>query len=222
MQPNTSPQNVPIADIVYTNCQQGADLFDHADIKPHFWSLCRSFVSEEFMTYCGIASAVTALNSLCVPAPDSPQIYPYKVFTQDNFFTDDVLHFRRPIEVEKHGNTLAQLATMLSLFAVTVDVIKADELSVDECRMLLVGAVGDPSKRVIVDFDRRCLGQKGHGHFSPLAAFHSQEDMFLLMDVARYKLPPCWVRHPLLHSSMVTVDSSSETSRGFLVLTSKE
>ena len=45
-----------------------------------------------------------------------------------------------------------------------------------------------------MDFDRKVLHQKGSGHFSPLAAYHEAEDRFLLMDVARYKAPPCWVK----------------------------
>jgi hypothetical protein len=93
-------------DVVYFDTEEGAALFDGAGVKGHFWTICRYFVSEKFLTYCGIASSVTVLNSLGVEAPDEPQIYPYKMFTQDNLFTDEVLHHRRPLEMEKGGNTL--------------------------------------------------------------------------------------------------------------------
>lgn len=205
-------------DVIYVDTDGGALLFDAADIKGHFWTLCRHFVSEKFLTYCGIASSVTVLNSLGVDAPDDPQIYPYKVFTQDNIFTDAVLKHRRPLDVEKGGNTLEQLAGILSALAVPVTMHFADSQSLDECRDRLVDTLKSPNQRVIVDFNRKRLGQKGSGHFSPLAAYHSGEDRFLLMDVARYKAPPCWVKAAMLYAALTDVDSTSEKSRGFLIV----
>ena len=205
-------------DVVYFDTEKGAQLFDGADTKGHFWTICRYFVSEKFLTYCGIASSVTVLNSLGVEAPDEPQIFPYKMFTQDNIFTDEVLHHRRPLEVEKGGNTLEQLASILSALHVQVDTYFAGELGLDDCREVLVTALKSPSQRVIVDFDRKVLHQKGSGHFSPLAAYHTGEDRFLLMDVARYKAPPCWVKAAVLHRAMGGTDATSQKSRGWLVV----
>ncbi len=204
--------------VVYVDTEEGASLFDSADVKGHFWTICRYFVSEKFLTYCGIASSVTVLNSLGIEAPDDPQIYPYKMFTQDNIFTDDVLHRRRPLEVEKGGNTLEQLASIVSVFDVQVDTCFADSLDANSCRNRLVDALKSDGHRVIVDFNRATLQQKGSGHFSPLAAYHSGEDRFLLMDVARYKSPPCWVKADTLFQALTGVDSVSQKSRGFLIL----
>ena len=75
--------------------------FKRPTSEHHFWTICRYFVSENMLTYCGIASSVTVLNSLGVPSPDAPQIYPYKMFTQENFFTDAVLQIRRPSRSRK-------------------------------------------------------------------------------------------------------------------------
>ncbi len=88
----------------------------------------------------------------------------------------------------------------------------------DEFCELLVKALKASGQRVVVDFDRAVLGQKGHGHFSPLAAYNSGADRFLLMDVARYKLAPCWVTSETLFNSMSTVDHSSGKSRGALIV----
>jgi hypothetical protein len=205
-------------DVVYVDTAEGATLFDGAGIKGQFWTICRYFVSEKFLTYCGIASSVTVLNSLGVEAPDEPQIYPYKMFTQDNIFTDEVLHHRRPLEVEKGGNTLDQLASILRALRVRVDTCFASKLSLDDCREGLVTVLKSPDRRVIVDFDRKVLHQKGSGHFSPLAAYHEGEDRFLLMDVARYKSPPCWVKAAVLYEALCGTDPTSQKSRGFLVV----
>jgi hypothetical protein len=206
------------ADVVYVDTEEGAALFDSAGVKGHFWTICRYFVSEKFLTYCGIASSVTVLNSLGVEAPEDPQIYPYTMFTQDNIFTEDVLRHRRPLEVEKGGNTLQQLASILGALHVQVATCFASELSLDTCREDLVTVLKSPDRRVIVDFDRQALHQKGSGHFSPLAAYHEGEDRFLLMDVARYKAPPCWVKAAVLYEALRGTDPASQKSRGFLVV----
>jgi hypothetical protein len=61
-------------DVIYFDTGESAALFDGADVKGHFWTICRYFISEKFLTYCGIASSVTVLNSLGVGSPDEPQI----------------------------------------------------------------------------------------------------------------------------------------------------
>lgn len=208
--------------VVYVDTPRGAELFDEAGVKGHFWTLCRYFISEKFLTYCGVASSVTVLNSLGVAAPPDPQIYPYLMFTQDNIFTDAVLHRRRPLEIEKGGNTLEQLESVLGAFDVRVEAYFGSDLDVAETRRTIIAALGAPDQRVIVDFDRKVLHQKGSGHFSPLAAYHEGEDRFLLLDVARYKLPPCWVRAEVLHEAITGIDKTSGKSRGFLIVTRQE
>lgn len=212
---------MPGDEVVYLDTLRGASLFDSAATKDHFWTLVRYFISEKFLTYCGIASSVSVLNSLGVDAPEDPQIYPYRMFTQENLFTDAVLHHRRPVEVEKHGNTLEQLATVVGSFPVGVDTHFAADLNAKSARDLLVETLRDPDKRVIIDFNRKVLHQKGSGHFSPLGAYHEGEDRFLIMDVARYKLPPSWVSGDVLYEALVGEDPDSGKSRGFLVVSSK-
>ena len=205
-------------EVIYVDDEASDSFLGGAEFRGHFWPLCRFFVSEDLLTYCGIASAVTVLNSLGVSAPDSPQIYPFRMFTQENFFSDRVLRVRRPSAVEKNGNTLDQLAEMLSVSGVDVTVHRADDLTVDEARRILTTAMQSDNQRIIVDFHRKALGQKGGGHFSPLAAYNSTVDRFLLLDVARYKLPPCWVPTDSLHTAMTDIDPVSGRSRGFIVI----
>ena len=213
---------MPQDEIVYFDTPRSATLFDDAQTKSHFWTICRYFVSERFMTYCGVATGVTLLNSLSVPAPDVPQVYPYKMFTQDNLFTDEVLKIRRPHDIEQNGNTLDQLAEILQTFEVRVEALHADQLNLESFRSLAIDVLESADRRLAVDFDRGVLGQKGSGHFSPLAAYHSGEDRLLLMDVARYKLPSCWVTTRDLWNAINTIDSVSNRTRGLLVITRKE
>jgi hypothetical protein len=37
-------------------------------------------------------------------------------------------------------------------------------------------------------------GCAGDGHFSPIGGFHTQRDLVLILDTARFKYAPHWVR----------------------------
>ncbi|CAD7949813.1 unnamed protein product [Amoebophrya sp. A120] len=76
-------------------------------------------------------------------------------------------------------------------------------------------------KRLVVSFSRQQLGQTGDGHYSPVAAFHPESDMVLVLDVARFKYPPYWVSVEQLWNAMKAVDPVTKHSRGFFVM-SKE
>jgi hypothetical protein len=51
------------------------------------------------------------------------------------------------------------------------------------------------------------MGQETGGHISPLAAYDSKSDRFLILDVARYKYPPVWVSASDLFVAMNTTDT---------------
>ena len=63
------------------------------------------------------------------------------------------------------------------------------------------------------------MGQEKGGHISPLAAYNSKADRFLILDVARYKYPPVWVSTSDLFAAMNTTDSDNDNkTRGFVVV----
>jgi hypothetical protein len=73
--------------------------------------------------------------------------------------------------------------------------------------------------RLVCSYNRRTLQQTGTGHFSPIAGYHSQEDLVLILDVARFKYPSHWIPIELLWQSMSTIDPTTEKSRGFYLIT---
>ena len=50
------------------------------------------------------------------------------------------------------------------------------------------------------------LKQTGSGHFSPIAGYHPREDLVLILDTARFKYQPHWVKIPLLFEAMTLKD----------------
>jgi hypothetical protein len=160
------------------------------------------------------------LNALGLPAPEVPEYTPYRTFTQDNVLderTDAVL----PREtLARQGMTLDQIGGILATEPVKAEVHHASESSVDEFRKLAGAYLGEPGHFVIVNYLRKALGEQTGGHISPLAAYDAKADRFLILDVARYKYPPVWVRTADIFAAMNTPDASNDNkSRGFVLVT---
>ena len=65
------------------------------------------------------------------------------------------------------------------------------------------------------------IGQEIGGHISPLAAYDDESDRFLILDVARYKYPPVWVKASDLFDAMNTPDAANDNRRRGFVLVAK-
>jgi hypothetical protein len=184
-----------------------------------YFPLSIHFVTQRTQAYCGVASMVMVLNALNAPAPPSPQYEPYRTFTQDNVLderTDAVL----PRDLLPHrGMTLDQLGAMLALHPVSVEVHHAGDEGLDAFRAAAIAALGAKDHFVIVNYLRTALGQEKYGHISPLAAYDAKADRFLILDVARYKYPPVWVKASDLFDAMNTTDpSNGGKTRGYVVV----
>ena len=83
-------------------------------------------------------------------------------------------------------------------------------------RELVRDYIKKPVTGIIANFDMSKLGYTSEiGHFSPIAAYHEIEDMFLVMVVSPFATP-AWVKTSLLFEAMSTVDAGSNLPRGFL------
>jgi len=72
---------------------------------------------------------------------------------------------------------------------------------------------------VIVNYLRKAIGQERGGHISPLAAYDAKADRFLILDVARYKYPPVWVKTSEIFDAMNTTDSDNDNkTRGYVLV----
>jgi hypothetical protein len=62
------------------------------------------------------------------------------------------------------------------------------------------------------------LRQTGTGHFSPIGAYDEASDSVLLLDTARFKYGPHWVKLDLLFDALIPLDPSTGKSRGYMIL----
>ncbi|WP_299001885.1 phytochelatin synthase family protein [uncultured Shewanella sp.] len=196
-------------------------LFKEALTVDDFWGSIRYFVTQKELSYCAIASSVLVLNSLDIPAPANPNVYPYQLFDQDNIFTDQVLKVISPTIVGYQGTTLDEMRQILQTYNVNVERVYASNSSVENFRTAAIDALKSPNKRLLVNFDRKGLQQEGGGHVSPVVAYHEAQDRFLVLDVARYKLPSYWVKTEHLFKAMLGIDATSKRSRGYVIVGKK-
>ena len=198
----------------------GEVYFGESDAREAYFPLASNFLTQKTQAYCGVASVVMVLNALGVPAPAVPEYEPYRTFTQDNVLserTDAVL----PRETLAHqGMTLDQLGGILATQPVKTEVHHASDSSVDEFRKLASAYLGESGHFVIVNYLRMTMGEQTGGHISPLAAYDAKADRFLILDVARYKYPPVWVKTPDMFAAMNTPDAVNDNkTRGFVLVT---
>ena len=77
--------------------------------------------------------------------------------------------------------------------------------------------VNDPARRYVINFSRGPLFATGGGHHSPIAAYLSDEDLVLVLDVNK-KYGPWLVKSDRLYEAMNTVDTTSQKKRGLLLI----
>lgn len=187
-----------------------------------YFPLSINFLTQKTQAYCGVASSVMVLNALHVSAPSTPEYEPYHTFTQDNVLdaaTDAVL----PRDLlARQGMTLDQLGAILALRSVKAEVHHAADGGLDAFRAAARAALGARDQFVIVNYLRKSLGQQVGGHISPLAAYDDKADRFLILDVARYKYPPVWVKTSDLFDAMNTPDAANDGKMRGYVLVAKD
>lgn len=198
----------------------GQRLLMSASARSDHGPLAQWLETQANLAFCGVASAVMALNSLAVPAPPVPGYGSYRFWTQSNAFSiPGSRGFVRPEVVAREGMTLAQLQGWLAGSPdLVVERFHGDQLSLAQWRAVLRRSLQDPRDRLLVNYLRSALGQAGGGHISPLAAYDPGRDAVLILDVARYRYPSVWVSAEDLWQAMRTTDSSSGRSRGFLLI----
>lgn len=86
------------------------------------------------------------------------------------------------------------------------------EVEANDLKHIIVDALSDGRSRVVLNYDRGGIGQGpiGHGHWSPLGGYNKETDSFLIMDVAKYKHPPAWVKWMNLFDGVSTKDTCTK------------
>lgn len=195
---------------------EGIKRLQNSKAKEPLWKLLRFYESQINLKYCGVATCVITLNALSIEAPPSKILGKYRMFTQEEFFSDNVLAVIDQNDVAERGLALEEMATVLKTFPINVLKYEAQQLSHEEIRSLIISALQKPNQCVLALYHRKALNQEGIGHWSPIAAYDEESDSFLLLDVAKFKYPPVWIDASAFINSMQTANMYDQ-SRGFIV-----
>lgn len=193
--------------------EKGMQMIKNSQFREVYFKISRYFETQEHWTYCAIASSVAAMNTL------QDQV----VFSQENFFTDEVQQIVTSEEVKTdwRGLTADELVQILPLHGFSGTFINADTLTADAFRDALKSTLNDPEQIIIANYNRPEAGQVGGGHFSPVVAYDQDTDSVLIMDTSRFKYPPVWIDLSQFVKAMATIDSTG-ISRGYLTVKKTE
>ena len=211
-------------ELIALDSEVGEQLLFTSEARNDYLPLSLEFVTQDNLAYCGVATLVMVLNALNIEAPVAPNhMIPgrvsYRFFTQENVFENDKTHdVIKPEVVAKQGMTLEELGGLFQSYPVAVQTFHGEEISLEQFRKLAVQNLQQPGNFLVVNYSRRSLGQKGGGHISPIAAYHEESDQFLILDVARYRYSPVWVKAESLWEAMNTIDSVSGKTRGLVMI----
>jgi hypothetical protein len=206
--------------LIYLDNKRGAALLSGATSSDDFLPLISRFETQRNLAYCGPASCTMVLNALEVEAPETDSHGSYRFFTQENLFTEDVEKVIDAGTVRQQGMTLDELAGVLLASGVNAGAVHAESTNLSDFRKKAIAWIDNEDAFVLVNYLRSAIGQKKGGHISPVAAYDSRTDRFLILDVSRYKYSPVWVGAADLFEAMNTTDSTSGKSRGFVLVSS--
>jgi Phytochelatin synthase len=201
------------------NSEEGQKLFLESGSFTAYFPIADNFVTQKTQSYCGVASVVMVLNALGMPAPTTPEYQPYHTFTQDNLLDDQTDAVLPRAVLARQGMTLDELGKLLALHPLAIEVHHAADVSLDAFRASARDYLRAKDHFVLVNYLRKAIGQQIGGHISPLAAYDPIADRFLVLDVARYKYPPFWVKTSDLFDAMNTTDAvNNNMTRGYVLI----
>lgn len=207
-------------DLVYINTKAGSSRLLNSDFNRQYFSLANYVDTQERTTFCGISSMAATLNSLPkMVRPITPALAPHPFFTEESIFNEATTKVKSREDVLKGGLTLEQIRQYLNALGANPKIYYGSDLTIDQLRKIIKSTLANPNQRVMADFDRKVLNQMGSGHFSPIGAYDSKSDSILILDVAKFKYPPFWVKTSDLLASLKTTDPDSRKSRGIVQIT---
>lgn len=239
----SNPADDVLEQPVSMHTREGLKRLARARFIADFPALANNYEAQINKLFCGPASGTIVLNALrdrdhadgnpTDPAMVPPEAYQYMTFnplykryTQNTFFNEktdlvktrlQVLGQPMPSGAVDFGLQLRQMRGMLEAHGLTADMhVVSPDASRWQAMADLLRNLKEPGDFVIINYQRKAMGQTGGGHFSLLAAYDSTSRSFLVMDVNPMNADWVWVRADLLFKAMQTFDTIE--NRGYLLV----
>jgi hypothetical protein len=241
-----APPATVVQELVPFSSDEGLARLTRSTAKVNFPVLANQFEAESNPGFCGPTSAAIVLNavrgrSADLPRDQSrlreedlryiPKNYDPTIprFTQDNVITKgqktraQVLGEPLTIngkQVTDFGYQVRQLDEMLRANGVITQLtIVDDNKDEQDIRAELIGNLERRGDYVIVNYLREAVGQRGGPHISPVGAYDSESDSFLVLDVNPARTDWVWMPTRTLVKGMRTFDKVE--NRGYILIQSR-
>ncbi|HEY0504174.1 MAG TPA: phytochelatin synthase family protein [Lysobacter sp.] len=197
------------AHLVALESPEGRRLLSQSEADADYEALRASFEPQTRRAYCGVASALVALNAAgTASAP----------LDQRALFAHPSVELH-PLKVSFTGMSLRQFGALLRAHGAVATVVHASDTDIDAFRRTALANLAREGDFLFVNYERAHLGQQRMGHISPVAAYHAASDRLLVLDVAAHKYPPVWVPVDVLWEAMdAPLNERTTTTRGFVVV----
>ncbi|KAL4101496.1 hypothetical protein PRIC1_005248 [Phytophthora ramorum] len=205
-------------DCIAFSSPEGRKLFTEAinsstNFMQIYFPLAEQFITQAEPAFCGLATLAMCLNAL--------QIDPGRLWKGPwRWFSEELFDCCTSLSVAKEkGISMSEFICLARCNGVlTEDYRATSDFTLEQFRDIVKHSCATSSEIVVLNYSRKVLGQTGDGHFSPIGGYHAERDMVLLMDVARFKYPPHWVKLSRVFDAMQRVDQSMDLPRGLVVL----
>ena len=240
-----NPPASVVQELVPFSSDEGLARLARSTAKVDFPMLANQFEAQSNVAFCGPTSAAIVLNAVRGRSADLPrdrsrlrpadlQYIPGNLdptvprFTQDNVITKgqktraQVLGEPLSIggmEIHDFGYQVRQLDEMLRANGAITRLTIVDDNKVEQdIRNDLVENLRHRGNYVIVAYKRDAVGQRGGGHISPVGAYDSESDSFLVLDVNPASAGWVWMPTATLVKGMRTFDTVE--NRGYVLIQS--
>jgi hypothetical protein len=204
-------KNLPLAgDLIAISSAEGRHLLGATLVKTDYRQLEPFLLPQSRRAFCGPATSAAVINAALRPAVQ---------VTQSSLFDTAAGATKSELAVSFGGLTLEELARFFRAHGLHVRIVHARGSNIASFREAAQSTLAEARTFLVVNYDRRGLGQVGAGHISPIGAFSRETDRLLVLDVATYKYPYTWVPVSSLWAAMSAVDPDSGRSRGYLLVT---
>ncbi|KAL8291718.1 hypothetical protein RQP46_001976 [Phenoliferia psychrophenolica] len=184
-----------------------------------YFPLASQFITQNEPAFCGLGTLCMVLNALEVD-PQRKWKGPWRWYEQE------MLDCCRPLSaVAAVGISLPEFACLARCNGLSAKItspsLTATGFEAEQCIEAFRADLRAAAKghgALALSYSRKTLGQTGDGHFSPIGGFCEEEDMVLVLDVARFKYPSYWIPTALAWESMKPLDKATGQPRGYAVL----
>lgn len=238
-----SASAAPLIALLPFASEEGLALLSRATARQDFAPLANQFEPQSNIAFCGPTSAAIVLNALQagqrglpldrtrLRPEDSRHLPPFVDLAVPRHTQETVIAKGRKTRAQVLGEPMAidgeprrdpgfqlrQLDETLRAHGVNTRLVIVDDRKPDhEIRGDLIANLGRAGDHVIVNYKRSEVGQRGGAHLSPLGAYDSASDAFLVMDVNPASAGWVWMPAATLIKGMRTFDTLE--NRGYILV----